>query len=332
LYNLQDERKATTILSGRYMDEISVLSELEGRQLQMTLRDISTLRLMLACIFNDMVAMEEMMDRLSSFVLFDRPLDRQHIRLTFGGIAGLLLARKYGNEGDSARKHRFLNQAKALVGVMTKYQRIGSRNAIPVCCCFRAVEKDQPKMYDDAIRECISAKMLHLGALMNEHCGMHYYKSNNKNENRAAEYLEEAMWLYQEWGAVAKVQQLKRSYPFLNHCRMSAHRAGSIAVSRELSERSSPVTDFLSRTSDFFTISGASPDEKQRFPSINDKNDLGGNSKLGSRLGFHRLLSKKANKKYSSFSNQHRRRSIDDTAIPKSGETEFGGEEKSCFF
>lgn len=69
------------------------------------------------------------------------------------------------------------------------------------------------KLYDQAIQEANKNGYLWDGALANERAGTFYICRGN---NRLAKmYLKEAVYLYQMWGASAKVEEIMRRYPAL---------------------------------------------------------------------------------------------------------------------
>jgi hypothetical protein len=162
--------------------------------------------LALAFIFGDEDCMEQMMARLDSYPLFDLPLVREHLRITFNGFAALLMGRRKKNNAYTALGHTIMKKVR-------KLDRIGSVNAHPVYLCLCALDKNKKEAYAKAIAFCASARLIHLEAMMSEHCGLMLFEKNKKDEAR--EYLGKAMWLYDDWGALAKVKQLKWRFVFL---------------------------------------------------------------------------------------------------------------------
>ncbi|KAL3905366.1 MAG: hypothetical protein SGILL_009707, partial [Bacillariaceae sp.] len=151
--------------------EDAILSKLEGTMRSMTLRDVSIYRLFLSCIFLDHYGMAKMMERLEPSPLFDLPLARQYLRLTFGGIASFLLAR---NTGDK----KYIKTGRQITKCLKQMDIKGNVNISPVLSCIAAVERNKPNDYVKAIACCKGAQLLHLQALMNELCGLWYLDQN----------------------------------------------------------------------------------------------------------------------------------------------------------
>lgn len=204
-------------------DEAQICSNLQGNSLKMTLRDSAILRIMSAFVFGDEEEMESMMTRLDEHPLFDLPLVRQHLRLTFHGLSCLFLGRKRGDP-------RLTEKGQRIALEMKKLSDIGSFNAQPAYLCLIAMEQDKSQAYDDAITACEQARFLHLEAIMNEHCALYFTKKaataaaatdaskskQLKYQEQAQDYMENALWLYRDWGAEAKARQLCATFEFGN--------------------------------------------------------------------------------------------------------------------
>jgi hypothetical protein len=210
LYNLlgRSNNSNPTELKGEVMDEDVVLSQLEGNSKKMTIRDLSIFRLMLAFIFGDVETMQAMMERLESYPIFDLPLVRQHLRVTFHGLAALTLGRTEKNKEHTKQGHNMMKEVR-------KLDQIGSFNAAPVYMCLKAVDKHKQAAYDEAIFACSKARLMHLEAMMYEHCGRMLLEKNK--QELANEYLGRAYWLFTDWGAMAKVKQLGLQFKFLGN-------------------------------------------------------------------------------------------------------------------
>jgi hypothetical protein len=256
LMNLQGKKKKKSLKESgpshsltEIEDEEEVLSKLEAKGRSMTLRDFCIYRLFLACIYGDMECMGKMLERLDSYPLFDLPLVRQYMRLTFGGIAAFLLARK-----SSSQKRKYLKNGKEIVRYLKKLdiaddKRVGGVNTRPVLLCLKAVEANQFDDYVKAIDACDHARLIHLQAMMSELCGLYCLERHipcggvdqsvlsgidgtsswqRKYFDLARGYLGRALWLYQDWGAFAKVQALKDQFGFLSQM---SRREASVFVS-----------------------------------------------------------------------------------------------------
>jgi predicted ATPase len=228
-----------TRLKGDIMDEKEILTKMEGNSFKMTLRDFGILRLGLACIFGDYDAMIKMMDRLKEFPLFDLSLVREHLRLTFHGLAAFLVGRKQKNKQWLSVGKEILQSVKKL---LQSSSSSGSRNingnVRPLYQCLRAVECGKKGFFDEAIASCSAQNLLHLEALMQEQCGRMLLDTASstapaRNSTAATDsssslssspsssppyqtYLSNSTWLYNDWGAYAKVEQLKKEFPFLS--------------------------------------------------------------------------------------------------------------------
>jgi predicted ATPase len=206
LYNLQGKSMYTSELKGTVMDEEEILGSLEGNSKEMTTRDFSIFRMVLAYIFGDDETMECMLTRLEPYPLFDLALVRQHLRLTFNGLAALKLGRQKKCEAYTKLGQKIMKEVQ-------KLDKIGSVNAGPVYMCLKAANKHKRAAYDEAISSCSIQKLLHLEAMMNEQCGLLLLEEGDKESAR--DYLGKALWLFRDWGALAKFKQLKTRFDFL---------------------------------------------------------------------------------------------------------------------
>lgn len=92
----------------------------------------------------------------------------------------------------------------------------GSVNAKPVYMFMLAMQSPSSDAFEKAIGACAEAGMIHLEAMANERYAMFLYE--DKIEALANEYMTSSFWLYQDWGAQAKVIQLTQQYNFLKVC------------------------------------------------------------------------------------------------------------------
>jgi len=211
IFNLQYESKDPLLLDGNACTEEEVLDRFDpdSPNYKQTRRDISVLRLMLACIFGSLPTIREMIDRLEEFGLGGNVPVGQHLRLLFVGLGALILARN--NDKD---KNKYLMLGTDIIKHFQKPVRIGLMNAMPVYLCLFAEKNPSKKNYDKAIDACTSAGMLHLKAMMNEHCALLQLK-RKKGKEVGESYLTEAFFAYKDWGAVSKTRQLEQQYDFL---------------------------------------------------------------------------------------------------------------------
>ncbi|KAL7581651.1 hypothetical protein ACA910_022199 [Epithemia clementina (nom. ined.)] len=213
LYNLQGGGKSSsnpTEMQGEAFHEDVVMAQFEGVPKQMNNRDIAMVRLMLAVIFDDEAAMGSLLDRLDGYPVHDPPLARQHFRMTYTGFASIIMANKYG-------KHE--TWADTSYHFFEKQARFGSPNAQPAFSCLKALRKPSVAAFDEAISVCGNAGLQNFTALMNERCGVMLLEESKANGHagKHVDYLKHALWLYDGWGATAKVSQLQSRFEFLQN-------------------------------------------------------------------------------------------------------------------
>jgi hypothetical protein len=224
--------------------EEKMLSKLQAKSRGMTSRDFCIYRLFLACIFHDLGCMEQMLEQLESSPFFDLSLVRQYMRLTYSGIASFLLAR------TSSKKKRHRKVGNDIVRYLKKLdisddRRVGGVNTRPVLLCLKAVGRNRHEDYVKAIEACDHARLIHLQALMSELCGRYCLSAlsgadgslPNDDADRARGYLGRALWLYQDWGAFAKVKALREEFEFLS--RISRRDASAAILIPEAASMSS---------------------------------------------------------------------------------------------
>ena len=234
--NLQGKGHSNPVLlSGVAVDENDALKQFEGSTYKQTLRDISIFRLFLAVVFGDDAVSVEMVDRLAPYADFDYPLARQHLRDVLVGIASLSAARRLND-----KKYARLGRQK-----LQQFQRLakaGSRNAPAMALCLKAECKPSLDRYSSAITACSEAGFVHLEAIMNERCAQFLSSSATSNHNRknvmnngladeeqeklAEAHFSNALWLYSDWGATGKVNQMKKQHSFLKNVRRAGRNSG----------------------------------------------------------------------------------------------------------
>mmetsp|Transcript_9377 Transcript_9377/g.21138 ORF Transcript_9377/g.21138 Transcript_9377/m.21138 type:complete len:1000 (-) Transcript_9377:548-3547(-) len=242
MYNLRGGRKSSlnpTELAGEAFNEQETLAQFEGGAHKMTLRDVGIFRLMLAVIFNDEQVMMEMLERLEPYPVFDRPVDRQHLRLSYVAFASFILLQK-DKENPMLRKWSNLG-----IQFFQKLARFGSPNAQPVFSCLKALANPSLAAYDQAIQVVSNLGLLNLAGFMNERCGLWLVdvtKNSDSNAGGSSErcmmkitnrqektddfgtdgtsfedYLKCALWCYYDWGAMQKCVQLQEQFVFLRN-------------------------------------------------------------------------------------------------------------------
>ena len=243
LYNLEGGEKASPVpsqINGKAISEEEAMGMFEeGSIRKQTNRDIGMIRLELSVIFDDQQGMEEMLNRLDEYPPQDVLTVRQHLRLTYMGLASLILL--LPNQKSKRSDPRLGNAekwSKLSFQFFEELARFGSPNAQPVYSCMKALRKPNIALFDEAIQMCGNAGLLNLAAIMNERCGLllqqghmslgnHANKSPRKNTKTSdgtglsyETYLKCAIWCYHDWGAMGKVAQLKSRFDCLtNACR-----------------------------------------------------------------------------------------------------------------
>jgi len=209
IQNLKRKSKDPLLLDGSACKEEDILRRFDPNlpHYKQTRRDISVLRLMLACIFGSLPTIKEMIDRLEDFGLEGKPPARKQFRLLFMGIGALIVARN--NDKD---KSKYQKLGKDIV---QHYQKpvLGSMNGMPFYLCLLAEKSPSKRSYDKAIDACTSAGMLHLKAMMNEHCA--FLQLGKQKIKMGESYMVEAYLAYKDWGAASKIRQLEGKYEFL---------------------------------------------------------------------------------------------------------------------
>ena len=130
-------------------------------------------------------------------------------RIYFTGLTATGLAKKTG-------KRKYINLAKKATKEMEVLMKTRGLNNLHRCLlmqaellvCIKGKPEDVKKAYDKAIATSGKAGFTHDTALGNELAGEYFLKVGD--EFWAKEYLTRACELYHEWGALAKMEHLKR--------------------------------------------------------------------------------------------------------------------------
>ena len=226
LLNLSGKSECNlTTFKGEAFDEEKALSRLEGNSRSMAVRDISTLRMQLAFIFGDEECEDKMIEILATYPLTDMMVARQHLRLSFLGLAILERGKKVKHTKEVTEI------GKTILKRMSVLSKAGSPNALPVYLCLIAMQSMSVSAFDKAIEASATANMVHLEAVMNERCALHLQEKGENTEMQA--YMTKAVQCYHTWGAYAKVTHLKQKYTFLNDYKLVVPVSMSTASSLE---------------------------------------------------------------------------------------------------
>mmetsp|Transcript_933 Transcript_933/g.1908 ORF Transcript_933/g.1908 Transcript_933/m.1908 type:complete len:1373 (+) Transcript_933:193-4311(+) len=250
LYNLQGEKnKASpekrTDLTGAAFNEEMVLSNSKGPMKMMNGRDIASLRIFLAVIYNDEECMEAMLERLAPLPNHDIPVARQHMRLSFVAMASQILIQNHPE-----KREKWGEVADKSFAFVEQLAGFGSPNAAPVYRCLVALKKPSVSTFEDAMLATGNSGLMHLHAIINERYGIWllavkegriaataddqpdkctmfpvFKRKASKNSFQAQhpaldqidpkEPLKLSMWCFQDWGATGKVERMQMDYPFL---------------------------------------------------------------------------------------------------------------------
>lgn len=219
LLNLRKQTKGSTELKGDVFDEDAFLRTFDGPARTMSLRDTSAMRLFLSFIFWDEECMIQMLENLSKFTDPDMSVPRTFLRLCFIGLAGFEMGRKNKDKSHLELGNKCLDYFKSL-------SKLGSSNAIPIYQFMKATASPSRAGYDKAISQCKEGRLVHLAAMASERCGV-FLGAGNNGDHASKEYIVAAYWLYNDWGASSKVNNMLETWTFLKEATQNYHKASS---------------------------------------------------------------------------------------------------------
>lgn len=205
IHNLQTMQPDPTLLKGEAFDQEKELNKFNGQGLVMTKRDVNTFRLMLACFYRTWETAAELVDALEFCLDTDKFPPRAHLRLTYMGIACLVLGQRGGG-----RIGHYRQLGRKIIKKFKDDIKSGSQNALPVLRVLEAIEAPTKEHYDVAIRTCARLGLIQLQAITYEFAGLDYLKQGDMGW--AEHYLEQSLALYHDWGATGKANQLHRDH------------------------------------------------------------------------------------------------------------------------
>ena len=208
ILNLKHYSNSPTLLSGLAMDQETELQKVEGHARKMTLRDISTHRLLLAVVFGDWPTAEAMMEALEEYVdVNDAFLLRTHFRRCYLGLAGFALSRK---AKTAKTRKKYLSIGKKMLKHFATDMKYGSVNAYPIVSMLEAEESPSKEKYDKAIKACARLGLVHHEAYMCERAAEFF--DDQGDDGWSEFYAGQAILLYGEWGATGKADRLTEDY------------------------------------------------------------------------------------------------------------------------
>eukprot|EP00536_Pseudo-nitzschia_multiseries_P018582 jgi/Psemu1/293565/fgenesh1_pg.2728_\ len=222
IHNLQEPQQSTnanangntnpTVLKGDVFDQEDELGSFEGPGLETTLRDVNSLRLMLACIYREWETAETLVVALEPHLLRtdDELLVRRHVYLVYMGYASIVLA---GSARTHRKRLRFRRLAKKITGIFRDRVRDGCPNALPVVETLDAIASPSKERFRAAFRSTARIGLIQHAAIVCETAALFFGRKGGDHHGQYDEgsrdyYLSEACRLYAEWGAIGKSQQL----------------------------------------------------------------------------------------------------------------------------
>ncbi|MGK3757380.1 MAG: hypothetical protein ACI8RD_009694 [Bacillariaceae sp.] len=219
IQNLQVLKPNPTMLLGDIFDQEKELKKFKDAGLRMTLRDINSFRLMLACIYRKWETAEKLVDALQPHLQSDKFFARKHLYLVYMGYASLVLGEKASN---LRRRIHFRQLGKKIINIFKDQLKHGSKNALHIILMLEAIESPSKEKFDEAIRNTARLGMVHHAAVMYENAGLYFMDKDD--ESWGEYYLSQAYNLYNDWGATGKANQLKDSHEVLSSSAVN-HRA-----------------------------------------------------------------------------------------------------------
>ena len=218
-----------TLLKGGILNQEKDLKKFKDAGLAMTLRDMNSLRLMLACIYREWVAAEELVIALEPFLYTDQWLLRRNVCLTYMGYACVTLGKTVN--GKKGKKYRKLG--KKIIKIYKNVLNEGFSDALPIIMMLEAIGSPSKKRFDEAIRITARSGLVHQSAILYENAGLCFMEKGSKG--LAEYYLSEAAKLYGEWGADGKMNQMIGRYDFLHLSSLGQRGGGNIQGRRRFS-------------------------------------------------------------------------------------------------
>jgi hypothetical protein len=257
IHNLKVLQPIPTLLKGDIFDQEKELKKFKDAGLKMTLRDINTFRLLLACIYQDWEAAEELISALEPFLYTDKWFLRRNLYLVYMGYASVAL----GKNTKRKKGHKFRQLGKKIINIFKDELKNGSADALPIVIMLQAIESPSKKLFDEAIRTTARLGLVHYSAIIYENAGLFFMEEGKKGW--AEYYFSEATKLYGEWGAHGKAMQMLDKYDFLHSSSLDQDYSGGNIHGRTrfssetLTQMREPITSSL-------TYHAKSYDEKEQ--------------------------------------------------------------------
>ena len=210
IHNLKVFHPNPTLLKGDVFDQEKELEKFKDNGLKMTLRDLNTFRLMLACIYQAWDTAEELIYALEPFLDTDHWYVRHHVYLVYMGYASVALARKI----DGKKGQHFRQLGNKIIKKFKSSLKKGSADALPILQMLEAIKSPSKERFDEVRRTTARQGLIHYEAIVYENAGL--FCMQNGNNSWGEYYLSNATRLYAEWGADGKAEQMMNKYEFLS--------------------------------------------------------------------------------------------------------------------
>ncbi|MFK7952580.1 MAG: AAA family ATPase [Ekhidna sp.] len=211
--NLLDLSKDPTVLSGEAYDavEMAPIHEQENDRAATFLIHINNLMLNYLFHKNDKALEHSKLTR----PLLDAVLAKYDVAIFwfYEGLVSLAVARE-----NSGKKSQLVRRAKKNISQFRKWAKFNPTNhqhkldlLLAELAALKGNDDEARKHFDLAIKGAENGEFLNEEALSLERAGL-YYLSTGQNFI-AENYLRKSYQTYKEWGATAKVQDLKKRFP-----------------------------------------------------------------------------------------------------------------------
>ncbi|MEO1254764.1 MAG: hypothetical protein AAFY41_07760, partial [Bacteroidota bacterium] len=214
VHNLLDLAENPTILVGEAYNEVAMAPVHKSENDRAATFLIHINNLMLNYLFHEYDKAHE--HAKLTRPLLDAVLAKYDVAIFwfYEGLVSLALAR----EASSKKKSLLIRRAKKNISQFRKWAKFSPSNhqhkldlLIAEMASLRGNDDKARKYFDLAIKGAESGEFLNEEALSSERAGFHYLSIGQ--DFIAENYLRKAYQTYKEWGAVAKMQELKKRFP-----------------------------------------------------------------------------------------------------------------------
>lgn len=174
---------------------------------------IRMVRIVLCYHFDDVASLKSLLDNFEGSSVGHFMLYIGHFYL---GLANIALYR-------SAKKRNYKGLARKSIKKMRKWTKDGCINTKPLLALMDAEmatltqQKHTEKVrtaFDQAIDEARASENAYLEAMANERAAR-YFQFQTVDQTITTAYMDEALLLYDSWGAASKIDYLETSCPWL---------------------------------------------------------------------------------------------------------------------